>query len=272
MSAAGKSGTVAAFVRFVVCGGGTGLASSAALVALTGHLSIAVANALVTVVFTLLATELHSRFTFGAGRARGRLHVQAALSALVCYLFTTGAMLALHALQSSPGVVKEQAVYLTASGIAGIARFLFLRFVVRVRVRARSNAAEVEAGIGAGVESATATRARVASAAAEVGAPAGVAVAAGESATGLAAAPVAEPEPVRVFGPLSPVFVPAPASASRSASDVVSALLSAPAFVPTASAPESAGRGSRRVIESLVILPASDGWVAPTRVAMVATA
>ncbi|WP_439679690.1 hypothetical protein [Embleya sp. MST-111070] len=270
MSAAGKSGTVAAFVRFVVCGGGTGLASSAALVALTGHLSIAVANALVTVVFTLLATELHSRFTFGAGRARGRLHVQAALSALVCYLFTTGAMLALHAMQSSPGVVKEQAVYLTASGIAGIARFLFLRFVVRVR--ARSNAAEVETGFGAGVESATVVDVRVGGAAAEVGASvgAGAGAAVGESGTGLGAAPVAAP----VFGPLQPVFMPAPApaSASRSASDVVSALLSAPAFVPTASVPESAGRGSGRVFESLLILPACDGWVAPTRAAMVATA
>ncbi|MFE3201944.1 hypothetical protein [Embleya sp. NPDC059237] len=268
MSAAGKSGTVAAFVRFVVCGGGTGLASSAALVALTGHLSIAVSNALVTVVFTLLATELHSRFTFGAGRARGRLHVQAALSALVCYLFTTGAMLALHAMQSSPGVIKEQAVYLTASGIAGIARFLFLRFVVRVR--ARSNAAEVETGIGAGAETATAVEVRVGGAAAEAGVPVGAGAAAGESATGLAAAPVAAP----VFGPLQSVFVPAPASASasRSASDVVSALLSAPAFVPTASAPESAGWGSGRAFESLLILPACDGWVAPTRAAMVATA
>ncbi|MFI6977315.1 hypothetical protein ACIBSV_01870 [Embleya sp. NPDC050154] len=130
MSAATKSGTVAAFMRFVFFGGGTGLASSAALVALSDHLSIAVANAVVTVIFTLLATELHSRFTFGAGRARGRVHVQSALSAAVSYLFTTGAMLALHAVQSAPGVLKEQAVYLTASGAAGIARFLFLRFVV----------------------------------------------------------------------------------------------------------------------------------------------
>ncbi|MGC0419869.1 hypothetical protein [Embleya sp. AB8] len=136
MSAAAKSGTVAAFMRFVIFGGGTGLASSATLVALSGHLSIVVANALVTVTFTLLATELHSRFTFRAGRAPGRLHVQAAFSALVCYLFTTGAVLGLHAVQSAPGVVKEQAVYLTASGIAGIARFLFLRFVVTPRTAA----------------------------------------------------------------------------------------------------------------------------------------
>lgn len=131
MSAATRSGTVAAFMRFVFFGGGTGLASSAVLVALSGHMSIIVANAMVTVVFTLLATELHSRFTFGAGRARGRVHLQSALSAGVSYLFTTGAMLALHALQSAPGVLKEQAVYLTASGVAGVARFLFLRFVVR---------------------------------------------------------------------------------------------------------------------------------------------
>ncbi|WP_331766727.1 hypothetical protein [Embleya sp. NBC_00896] len=131
MSAVTEPGTAAAFTRFVIFGGGTGLASSASLTALSGHLPIAVANAAVTVVFTVLATELHSRFTFGAGRARGKLHVQAALSALVCYLFTTGAMLALYAVQSAPGVLKEQAVYLTASGLAGIARFVFLRLVVR---------------------------------------------------------------------------------------------------------------------------------------------
>ncbi|MFI6586794.1 hypothetical protein [Embleya sp. NPDC050493] len=152
MNAATKSGTVAAFMRFVFFGGGTGLASSAVLVALSGHMSIVVANAVVTVVFTLLATELHSRFTFGAGRARGRVHLQSAFSAGVSYLFTTGAMLTLHALQSAPGVLKEQAVYLTASGAAGIARFLFLRFVVTPKA---VTVTVVPAVVSAGVDTPT---------------------------------------------------------------------------------------------------------------------
>src|SRR5690349_20112805 len=62
-------GTVASFVRFVVFGGGTGLASSAALVALNGTLPLVVTNAVVTAAGTVPATELHSRFSFRAGRA-----------------------------------------------------------------------------------------------------------------------------------------------------------------------------------------------------------
>ncbi|WP_020550330.1 hypothetical protein [Embleya scabrispora] len=123
-------GTVASFARFVVFGGGTGLASSAALVALSGHLSIAVANAIVTVAGTILATELHSRFAFRAGRANLKAHFQAGGSAAVAYLFTTAAMLGLHAVQAAPSIMVEQGTYLAASGVAGLARFVFLRLAV----------------------------------------------------------------------------------------------------------------------------------------------
>ncbi|MFE2866241.1 MULTISPECIES: GtrA family protein [unclassified Embleya] len=123
-------GTVASFARFVVFGGGTGLASSAALVALSGHLPIPVANAIVTVAGTILATELHSRFAFRAGRADLKAHFQAGGSAAVAYLFTTAAMLGLHAVQAAPSIMVEQGTYLVASGIAGLARFVFLRLAV----------------------------------------------------------------------------------------------------------------------------------------------
>ncbi|MFF7249109.1 hypothetical protein ACFZBU_34970 [Embleya sp. NPDC008237] len=123
-------GTVASFARFVVFGGGTGLASSAALVALSGHLPIAVANAVITVAGTILATELHSRFAFRAGRADFKAHFQAGGSAAVAYLFTTAAVLGLHAVQTAPSIMVEQGTYLTASGIAGLARFAFLRLAV----------------------------------------------------------------------------------------------------------------------------------------------
>jgi len=129
-TAPSQPGTASSFVRFVVFGGGTGLASSGALVLLGGHLPIAAANAVVTVAGTVLATELHSRFAFRHGRAGLRTHAQAGGSALVAYLFTTAAVLGLHALQSAPSIAVEQGTYLTASGLAGLARFAFLRLAV----------------------------------------------------------------------------------------------------------------------------------------------
>lgn len=40
------------------------------------------------------------------------------------------AVFALHAIQSSPSMLTEQLVYLSASGLAGIGRFLILRLFV----------------------------------------------------------------------------------------------------------------------------------------------
>ena len=69
------SGAFAAFTRFVLCGGGVGVASSFAVAALASWTPWALANAVTTAVSTLLATELHARFTFGAGgHATGRQH------------------------------------------------------------------------------------------------------------------------------------------------------------------------------------------------------
>ncbi|AUH39909.1 hypothetical protein [Streptomyces sp. CMB-StM0423] len=121
---------VAAFARFVACGGGVGLASSGALVLLDGAMPMMVANALITVVSTLLATELHGRVSFRSERGGWRVHLQSALTVAVCYAFTTAALLALHAAQPNPSVVTEQAVYLSASALAGIGRFAVLRAVV----------------------------------------------------------------------------------------------------------------------------------------------
>ncbi|MGW0658011.1 hypothetical protein [Streptodolium elevatio] len=131
-----QPGPVASFVRFVVCGGGTGLASSAALVYLSGSMSVAVANAIITVVSTLLANELHSRITFRNGRASWRVHVESTGTAVVCYLLTTAAMLVLDTVATNPGALTEQAVYLSASGLAGIGRFLVLRLFVFARPKA----------------------------------------------------------------------------------------------------------------------------------------
>jgi putative flippase GtrA len=119
------------FVRFVACGGGVGVLSSGAVALLAALLPWALANAVVTVVSTVLATELHARFTFGAGRRAGRReHLQSAGSAAVAYGVTCAAMAVLHLVHTAPGVLVEQAVYLVASALAGVGRFVVLRVVV----------------------------------------------------------------------------------------------------------------------------------------------
>ncbi|MEU5528016.1 hypothetical protein ABZ744_13840 [Micromonospora chersina] len=123
--------TSGSFARFVLFGGGVGLAASIAVSVLARLMPWAAANALITVISTLLGTELHARFTFAAGRrARWRQHVQSAGSATAAYLVTSAAVLVLHAVQPSASIRWEQAVYLSASGLAGAGRFLVLRLHV----------------------------------------------------------------------------------------------------------------------------------------------
>ncbi|MFC7267129.1 hypothetical protein [Streptomyces lutosisoli] len=142
----------------MLCGGGVGLASSFAVAALASWMPWAGANALITVASTLLATELHARFTFGAGgRATWRQHAQSAGSAAAAYAVTCVAMLVLQQLAAAPGAVLEQVVYLSASALAGAARFAVLRLVVFARNRSQGAAT---------VHTARAVRATVACAAA----------------------------------------------------------------------------------------------------------
>jgi putative flippase GtrA len=135
-------GAFTAFARFTLCGGGVGLASSFAVTALASSIPWTLANALITVVSTLLATELHARFTFGAGaHATRRQHVQSAGSAAAAYAVTSLAVLTLHHFTSDPGAVLEQGVYLTASALAGLARFALLRLVVFARTHSATSPA-----------------------------------------------------------------------------------------------------------------------------------
>ncbi|WP_416955494.1 GtrA family protein [Streptomyces sp. Agncl-13] len=132
-------GPLASFARFVALGGGVGLLSSGAVTLLAEQLPWALANALITVVSTLLCTELHARFTFGSGRHAGwRQHWQSAGSAAAAYVVTCAAMFVLHLVQSTPGALTEQVVYLGASGLAGLARFLLLRLYVFATGRGRT--------------------------------------------------------------------------------------------------------------------------------------
>lgn len=129
-------GVLASLARFTLFGGGLGVASSAAVPLVALVTPWAVANALVTVASTALGTELHARFTFGTGRHAGwRQHVQSAGSATAAYLVTSIAMLLLQAVRPDAGLSWEQAVYLGASGLAGLGRFLVLRLYVFARDR-----------------------------------------------------------------------------------------------------------------------------------------
>lgn len=128
---ASAPGPIASFIRFVVCGGGIGVLSSFAVPLVAMTMPWAVANAVITVASTLLCTELHALFTFGTGRRAGwRRHVQSSGSAAAAYAVTCAAMFLLHTVQSTPSMLTEQVVYLSASALAGIGRFLVLRLFV----------------------------------------------------------------------------------------------------------------------------------------------
>ncbi|WP_406007801.1 hypothetical protein OG440_17780 [Streptomyces sp. NBC_00637] len=123
--------SLTSFARFVAFGGGTGVLSSLAVPLLAALMPWALSNALITLASTVLCTELHARYTFRTGgRAGLRRHWQSAGSAAAAYAATSGAVLALHAIVSAPGMLTEQLVYLSASGLAGTGRFVILRVFV----------------------------------------------------------------------------------------------------------------------------------------------
>lgn len=143
-SLAASTSPIATFARFVVCGGGVTLLGSAMLMAIGDRMNLAIANALVTIVTTLIATELHGRFSFQSEKKGLAVHAQSALTIFVAYLFTTGAMMTLKSIDPNASVVLEQAVYLTASGIAGLARFLVMRlFIFAAKTEAKVEAQEL---------------------------------------------------------------------------------------------------------------------------------
>ncbi|MFE7930180.1 GtrA family protein [Streptomyces sp. NPDC057456] len=123
--------SLTSFARFVAFGGGTGVLSSLAVPLLAALMPWALSNALITIASTVLCTELHARYTFRTGGHAGlRRHWQSAGSAAAAYAATSLAVFALHAIQPTPGMLTEQLVYLSASGLAGIGRFVILRLFV----------------------------------------------------------------------------------------------------------------------------------------------
>ncbi|MGX1268234.1 putative flippase GtrA [Streptomyces phaeoluteigriseus] len=144
-------GPLASLIRFVVCGGGVGLLSGAAVPLLATLMPWAVANALITLTSTLVCTELHALFTFGTGRRAGwRRHLQSAGSATAAYGVTCAAVFVLYAVESSPGLVTQQVVYLGAAALAGTGRFLVLRLFVFADGTRKGTAAGARGGAGTG--------------------------------------------------------------------------------------------------------------------------
>ncbi|MFY1675496.1 MULTISPECIES: GtrA family protein [unclassified Streptomyces] len=149
VAASAGPGPIASFVRFVISGGGVGVLSSFAVPLLAVTMPWVVSNAIVTILSTLLCTELHARFTFAKGRGAGwREHWQSAGSATAAFLATGIAVHVLHLVQPSAGLPTEHLVYLGASALAGAGRFLVLRLYVfagrparAVRPSARQGAA-----------------------------------------------------------------------------------------------------------------------------------
>ncbi|WP_194817330.1 GtrA family protein [Nocardia sp. XZ_19_385] len=125
------SGPVASFLRYTAVGGSNGLLSSVAVTLLGLAIPFALANALITIASTVLGTHLHARFTFTAREPAGwRQHLQSAATAAGAYALTSAAMLLLPLVCANPNIWTQQVVYLTASALAGVLRFLVLRALV----------------------------------------------------------------------------------------------------------------------------------------------
>ncbi|MFE3186247.1 hypothetical protein ACFXKR_36090 [Streptomyces violascens] len=120
----------AAFGRFAGLGSGVTLAASATLVLLSHWIPWMAANALTTIASTVLATELHARVSFGHGRPGLAGHLKSAATIVLGWLVTSAAVGSLAVLRPSAGLVLQQTVYLSATALVGIGRYLVLRLAV----------------------------------------------------------------------------------------------------------------------------------------------
>jgi putative flippase GtrA len=120
----------AAFGRFAGLGSAVTLAASAALVLLSQSIPWMAANALTTVASAVVATELHARVSFGHGRPCLAGHLKSAATIAAGWLVTSAAVGALTVLRPGAGLILQQTVYLSATALVGIGRYLVLRLAV----------------------------------------------------------------------------------------------------------------------------------------------
>ncbi|MCF2526574.1 hypothetical protein [Yinghuangia soli] len=131
-------GPLASFLRFVLCGGGVTVAASFVLALMSGAMPFFAANIVVTIVSTVVTTELHARVSFRSAERGWGVHVKSAGTVAVSFAFTTAAVMVLHLFAAAPGMLTEQAVYLAACGLAGLGRFVVLRVMVFAAKPAKS--------------------------------------------------------------------------------------------------------------------------------------
>ncbi|MGR3875534.1 hypothetical protein ACUXZZ_44095 [Streptomyces graminifolii] len=73
---------------------------------------------------------MHARVTFGHGRPGLAGHLKSAATIAAGWLVTSGAVGALAVLRPGAGLVLQQTVYLSATALVGIGRYLVLRLAV----------------------------------------------------------------------------------------------------------------------------------------------
>ncbi|TDO56751.1 GtrA-like protein [Kribbella sp. VKM Ac-2571] len=117
-------------VSFAVVGGLSTVANLALYALLRHWWPLLAANLGALVITTLLNTEANRRFTFAGpqtSNGRIRVHGQGLVVFALYYLFTSGALLLLHACTSDPSRLLELTVLLVSSGLGTVGRFLLLR-------------------------------------------------------------------------------------------------------------------------------------------------
>jgi hypothetical protein len=98
----------------------------------------------------VVATELHARVSFGHGRPGLAGHLKSAATTALGWLVTSAATGALAALRPGAGLVLQQTVYLSATALVGIGRYLVLRLGVFAQrtPRPRTDAVRLRAAFG----------------------------------------------------------------------------------------------------------------------------
>ena len=120
-----RPGWVGQLARFAAVGGGSGLLQMAMYAFLAESVGAQPANVVSWLVSTLVATELHRRFSFGGSRSGTESdHVVGVVTSLVTLLLSAGALAALNDPSGAAGVLALLAV----NGLVGGLRFVVLRW------------------------------------------------------------------------------------------------------------------------------------------------
>jgi putative flippase GtrA len=116
--------------HYVVVGGLATAVNAAVFLLLRTGLDTVPANLVALLVSTAVSTEANHRFTFGGAVHRWRARVQVGGTVAFYAFYSSAVLLLLEALFEDPSPVQESLAVAVASVLAGIARFLLLRYWV----------------------------------------------------------------------------------------------------------------------------------------------